>query len=476
MGFKLNIATMSVLAGCIGFSLAVAIRPRILFFVATIVTLVIAGTTHYFVPSFKPIWWVSYGEVFLLFIPAILSLNRRKLNPIYSELSTVVVVLIICFFSVSFISSFISKSPLIQFIAAAKSYFMFGGLWLFLAVYPLSEKIIVNWLKCLLGIGLIQIVPVLYQFIFVRSWRIAHSTCLIDKLESADSVVGTFGGSQIAGGLGAVLVFFLIVCMIVLLSFSKTKKLSRKKIALFLFVLWFPILFTEVKAAFIYLPVSIIFLYREYLYRQPVKFFKIMIYMCIIIAVMFVSLEKIHFSIRGNNWQQNFIHGFAYSFKTDDAPAVLWNNRKPGFSRISVLQFWWQQHDMNNLLETLIGHGLGSSRTQGLVEGSQVARFNGKKLDYTGLSSLLWEVGIIGTSIFLALMVAMYVLSGKLSVSKKLLDWHQFLARGLQSTIPLIALSLLYRNDIPFAASMMFVVMLIFGLINWINNQVRYPK
>ncbi len=73
--------------------------------------------------------------------------------------------------------------------------------------------------------------------------------------------------------------------------------------------------------------------------------------------------------------------------------------------------------------------------------------------------------------IFAAIILLMYILAGRLSQHVRLADWQRSLAAGLQAVMPLVLLSLPYRNDIPFAAPMMFITMGVFGLIFWLNNQ-----
>ena len=452
------------------FSIVISLRSKWLLCVTTIFTLVIAGSAGYLYPSLKVLWWISYGQAFLLFLTALPHLSRHKpaKSALHPGFSKTLLILLFAFILTAFLASIMAKSPLKQTITAVKSYFMMGGVWFFLALYPLRRKTIVCWLKILFGIGLLQIFPVLYQYLFIRSWRMEHN---INPLEAADSVVGTFGGSQVAGGLGAALAFYLILCLIVWLAFSKLRGFSWKKDSPVLFLLWFPILFMEVKAAVIYLPLAVITLYREYSFQQPKKFLQILLLLGVVVLEMIFSLELLHFhsTHKKGNFSHHIDPSFSYSFKLmPEDPDLV---KKARISRINVLQFWRGQHGLRNPVVTLIGHGLGSSRTQGLVMGSEAMHWSGKKIDYSGLSTFLWEIGLLGTAIFLSIILMLYILAGRLSRHVSLAEWQRSLAAGLQAILPLVLLSLPYRNDIPFAAPMMFITMGIFGLISWLNNQ-----
>ncbi len=459
-----------LLVFCTICSLAISCQPKLLLYVTTVFTLVIAGSAGYIFPSLKTMWWISYGQIFLLSLPALYYLGRQELarTVLCPKISKTILALLFAFIFTAFLSSILAKFPLKQTITSFKSYFMMGGLWFFLALYPIKDKCIVRWLKLLFGIGLLQIFPVLYQYLFIRSWRLEHN---INPMDAADSVVGTFGGSQTAGGLGAVLAFYLILCLIVWLAFTKSRRFFWKKDGPVVFLLWLPILFMEVKAAVIYLPVAIITLYREYSYQRPKKFLRILLLLSVVVSVMVLSLELLHYrtSLKKGNFTHHIVHAFSYSFKSRSGNSAM--AEKGRFSRVSVLQFWKEKHGLKNPVVTLLGHGLGSSRTQGLVTGSEAVRWSGVDIDYSGLSTFLWEVGLLGTMIFAAIILLMYILAGRLSQHVRLADWQRSLAAGLQAVMPLVLLSLPYRNDIPFAAPMMFITMGVFGLIFWLNNQ-----
>ncbi len=463
---------------CTVFSLAIALRPKWLLFLTTIFTLVIAGSAGYLFPPLKVMWWISYGQVSLLSLAALYYTYRQKPTKtlLYPRLSKTILVLLSSFILITIFSSIRAEIHLDQAVTALKSYFMMGGLWIFLALYPLRGQTIASWLKILFGIGLLQIFPVLYQYFVVRSWRLEHN---INPGDAADSVVGTFGGSQTTGGLGAVLAFYLILCLVVWLAFSKSRKFSWKKDGPVLSLLWFPILFMEVKAAVFYLPCAVVTLYRKYSYQRPKFFLQTLLLLSIVITVTVFSLDFLHYRqvLKKGGFLHHIEHAFSYSFKSlpgdpgKTKKAKSFQVKKAKFSRISVLQFWQEKHGLRNPVVTLTGHGLGSSRTQGLLMGREARHWPGKKIDYSGLSTFLWEVGLLGTVIFIVIILLLYILAGKLSRHVLLVDWQRSLAAGLQAVMPLILLSLPYRNDIPFATPMMFIVMGVFGLIFWINNQ-----
>ena len=71
----------------------------------------------------------------------------------------------------------------------------------------------------------------------------------------------------------------------------------------------------------------------------------------------------------------------------------------------------------------------------------------------------------------LSLFFIAFINAGRGAKDQNLLNWERGLAAALQAFLPVIFLSMMYRNDVPYAAPMMFIVMATFGLISWLNRQ-----
>ena len=69
------------------------------------------------------------------------------------------------------------------------------------------------------------------------------------------------------------------------------------------------------------------------------------------------------------------------------------------------------------------------------------------------------------------LLATSYRQAAKLARAEELEPWCRALALALRAAAPVFAVSILYRNDIPDAAPMMYIAALCFGLIGWMRQR-----
>ena len=458
-GFLTRLSDTTVVVLTLGALVAVvlSLRPVLLLWFVTLITLVVAGSIRFFLPQLGQVWWVAYGAAFLLFVPALLGARvpASSAEPKSVLLGVSTIVLLIDMVA----ASALALSPGQQIIFASKSLFMFGGVWALFALMPLSSDTVKSWLKGLLFIGLIQWAPAFYQYLVVRTSRQARG---LGDISAADSVVGTFGGSMEAGGLTAVLAFFLAGSILVLTGLHRAGALSGRRLMLLIAVLGVPLLLMEVKVVFIYLPIGLAVIFRRDLLRRPVKTLLWGSVVCGLLAGGIAAYQYLHWSVRGTTIEESVEKSFSYSFSRSTETGAL--------TRRGVIEFWWDKHGMDNLSETIIGHGLGAARTQGQTLGTMAVKYYPAKIDRTGVAMFLWDFGILGTAAFFCMLFGTFLRAGRIAKTVAV-TWQAGLAAGLQAVCVLAGLSSLYRNDIPYAAPMMFLLMGLFGLTAWLGKQ-----
>ena len=455
-----NDTLVMVLVGAL-FACVFMVRPIALLWFTALLTLVVVGIVKYLYPSLSQISWLAYGSSFLLFGSALMYARS-------SGQQSVLLTLSVCLFLLVAASSTALALPdPKQVLVASKSLFMFGGIWAVLAWAPLKEEAVWTWLKGLAVIGAVQWMPALYQYFFVRATRLDEG---LGRVSASDSVVGTFGGSTEGGGMTGALALYMIVVIFVLLALYRDGLLKRGQLAWLGLFLGVPLLLTEVKAIFFYIPVSLLVLFGGDLVRKPL----LAIGWGLVAVVFFVGLlfayQALHWSAKSSDLQQNIREKFLYSFQKEGG----YRARQSGvLTRLGVIEFWWQEHNEESRVEMLVGHGLGASRTTGQLEGSVAARYEAK-IDSTGLAAMLWDFGVFGVVAILGIFGAAFWRAGRLAKEELLGERQRALARGLQAVIPLLLMSMVYRDDIPYAAPVMFMAMCILGLVSWLNRQVSY--
>jgi hypothetical protein len=449
-------------------SLFLLFQPLLLLWVVTFSTLIFAGIVAYHFPSLNKLWWAGYILSAMLYVSALLhSLflrNSDKKRRSSSHLGYPILGLV----GISLLSTIVNKAPAWQVVLAIKSMFLYGGVWAALALIKFTPTQIKQWLLGLLGIGLVQALPVAYQFVFVRSARIASG--LGAQAETADSVVGTFGGSMEGGGYGAVLGLYACILFVGLFAFQRAGLIKRFDLFWMLGLLVPPLLLTEVKAVFIYLPIGFAFLYRDVLKTRPLAFVSGALLVLSFGMILLIGYQLIHWSgDKGESFTDNVTHYFGYSFgdKFEGKEATVYGR----MTRREVLEFWWDKHGTDEILTTLIGHGLGASRTSGLDTGHIAKKYAPLQIDLSALSTLLWDVGVIGVLAVLMTLFLGYVQAGRLAGSLQLEAWQRAVAACLQIMFVWTAINLGYDRSVTTAAPMTFILMVSLGLVEWLNRQ-----
>lgn len=448
---------------------ALVTQPVLLLWLTMLSTLFIAGAVKYFVTGFDRIWWVGYGLAASMYLAALLHLLavRRPRAFHHTAPARALAVLLLLFVALILGAAVANAVPIGQFAAASKSWLLYGGVIALLAAVPLKPDTVRRWGLAILVLACMQVLPVVYQFLFVRGRRLDLGIGAT-ATEASDSVVGTFGGSMEGGGMSAVLAFFLCVVIAFVLLARKHQVVGRARAAVLVGLLGVPLLLMEVKIAFVYLPLMLLLVYRAAILRNPLGFIAGAMLTIAVGAAGLLAYQNFHWDKTGRDVGGNVERFFGYSFEQQ---ASIERYRAGVMTRREAVEFWWDRHDSSSLAPALFGHGFGAARTEGLALGSAAAPNWPRKIDMTGASSLLWELGIVGTGLFLASLVAGFVACSRMSKLSTLLPWQRALAGSLQVLFVLTVVSLPYRNDIPYAAPMMFLLMSGFGLTFWLGRQ-----
>jgi hypothetical protein len=77
-----------------------------------------------------------------------------------------------------------------------------------------------------------------------------------------------------------------------------------------------------------------------------------------------------------------------------------------GLNRSTAVPFWWSQHGMNDPVATVIGHGIGASFHSETDPGHIERKYAGYSVGLTGLSTLLWDVGLLGAMLYMGVLLA----------------------------------------------------------------------
>ncbi|QBE62526.1 hypothetical protein [Pseudoduganella lutea] len=240
------------------------------------------------------------------------------------------------------------------------------------------------WLL-LIAIAIVQLPLVTYQHFFMMA---THGW---------DGVVGSFGH-----GLSPVLIVFVLAAMLYTLSRWTRNLIPGWQVAAAFIVGMAIILLGEVKIVLVWLPVGVAFVLRRKLLRNVLN---LVAFICLA-SVFFVGTYAAY---KVMYWGEVEKTGGTLSEKLDSVVGYAFdpdgvNDQTGEISRVASLALW-ARDPLTGGVERFIGYGPGStsiSATTGM--GKIAARYRGLAVGSTAVSTLLWDVGLLGMSAFILML------------------------------------------------------------------------
>jgi hypothetical protein len=188
---------------------------------------------------------------------------------------------------------------------------------------------------------------------------------------------------------------------------------------------WFiiPILMTNAKSVILFFGCSFLLTFKRQFRKKPMlTLITSCIFAAMMVGIVFYHFSEVHKYTKDKRYMPRNISEYIdrtihYNFATD----------RDDLTRFSAIMFWFKEHSMNrNLLETLFGHGLGATKDSGTIVGHLLTsgKYRGMGLSKTSLTGLLWDIGFIGTGLFILIFVFAFFTAGNL-VSNQTLSQDQ---------------------------------------------------
>jgi len=448
--------------------LAVVIRKEFLLYFCMLIALVVSGLAQLYYPPLSFVRWIVPITASLLlihFIPAMIG-GRTESRSLPWLLRWAIL-----FFFVAIFSSVLHWRGAFGFVQGAKLYFQLWGLMLGVILIAWQPTIIDRVLKALFVLALIQLPFVLHQYFFIAPEREGLWHLLIVPL---DVVSGTMGAQRFGSGKNSVLSIFLISVFGVLVSLWREKAIRWWVFLGALPCLLAPLFLNESKFAIVLLLVVLGYVLRRDVYQHPLRFLIVSTVTVLLVTGLLASYslsfgkgktitETVQTTIDSNTGSRGY------------ASLVL--------NRVTVISFWASQHGINDLAGTLVGHGLGASHESSESALASYAttladrRFRGYGIGLTGISSILWDTGIIGLIAILAMFASAFFSARRLSRFFVSDAWHRGVFEGMQAVILAAGLMLFHSNYFVLDPSLQSLVYFVFGYIGFwtLRTAVKPP-
>jgi len=445
-------------------AVALILPLRWLVVALVILSFVVTGQLTYFAHIDKALW-LPYLLAALLLIRFPLDRMQRSRHSRYESNSapktpTALKAFITLYLATVVASTLINASPPLQVFVSSKEYLFLWGLYLVCAAGLIKPELVVRiwvWLPWLM---VLQLPLIFYQRFVVMPLRIGTGSAF-------DAVVGAFGGNPFGGGASGAMGMFCVIGIVIALARWRAHFIPGWQAVLLICAGLLSIGLAEIKFMVLLLPVAFGLLFVRELARKPIQGV-IMISVGFVLAFGILLGYKAQYGLQtkgGQTTQEYFERMFQ---KNTDIDFVDMRTRQIG--RVASVVFWYHEHDFRDPARLLLGHGAGASREGSFVVGDAQARY-GFQLTRSSVGILLWEVGLIGTLAYIAMLGAAYMALFRQSGESWRSPESKATSASMAVAVAVFALSIPYDPSIMIGHQLMVLLMLCLGYAAMMNGQ-----
>lgn len=390
----------------------------------TFITLILCGLVQYFT-GMQSVLWIPF---FLTLLMVGLMVMQTRESPLHLDAQeTIILALYFSFLLLAGASTLLQGGVTVA-IVAFKNEIALSLVMICLLLGFCRESQIYRATRYLYWVFYAQVPVMIYQVLLVVPQRVAQR----GEEEKWDSVVGTFGGDPMGGGNTAAMGLFCLLIMLLKLSEYKHGLTTFKSMALHIILGFGLCIIGEVKFVILLSPLFLAWVWISSSYVKDVSkinlktLLLIVIGMLVLIGLSVMILAWYYSSAFGGDPTKSafsvFIDSLSYIFD----PNYIMSTGELG--RFTTFLFWLKNNDLWGLSGTLFGYGLNATNSGSSVSPGFLNIVYNLILDSTSLSMLLWEIGVIGTLLFIGLFI--YIL--KVCQPKPVLALEQLDAQDLQ--------------------------------------------
>jgi hypothetical protein len=421
-------------------------------------TLLITGPLAMHFPQFGRLAWL-FSILGLFLIGAAILYEGTNRNP-HRPSAPLFVALSALFMVYAIGMLFVSEGSITQALSAIKRYFQYWGLMFALAAVPFLQKQVRRWIVFLVLLGLIQLPFALYQRIVLMPLRLN----MPDSVVPVDIIAGTFEGSITGGANNNVMALLLIVLITGLLAAYRESVIRGSTLLWTILPLAAPLALGETKMAAVLLPAALAIVSLDLIRKRPFVFLAGSMVTVAAAGVLMWSYVA-HQATEGRSgmtFEQRLQENIDYNFGSRGYYGGASLNRG------SVIPFWWDKHGGDDPVGTIVGHGIGAAHGSPGADsvGHMDGRYRGFAIGLTAASTLLWDVGLFGFGLIMAIYASAFFAAGKL-VGQASPGLDRAICRTLQASVLLLGLMIFALDVVLLAPSMQVLTSLTFGLIAW---------
>ena len=429
--------------------------------------MVFSGLAEMYLPMLRHIRWaVALGGGMLVVIALFKWMVSEK-KPLANNISNgvnispgIVPFLVFALLLGSVFSGLLNTGLSIETLVGLKGYFQVAGILMAFYFFGLSGKLSTRFFLALIPLALLQVPFALHQYFVLLPTRLTQYAAR-HGVVAPDVVVGTFIGTAGGGGGNAILASLQVIAICLLLALWMHGRIKFKTAFITSMACVVPVVLNESKIMFVMVPLVLGWLFRDYLLKHTFKFIVGILVLVLLMGAMFLFYAALPRAQGKFTPEQYFANAMRYNLGTQGYGTLALN-------RTTVYPYWLERHGIDNIPQTLIGHGPGSSIEggSGLTRSTLAGKkYPGVGIGLTSFSALLWEIGVLGLGIVVALHWAAFVQAGRLAKLNLFSATEKATLVAAQAAVIVLFLNLPHNNYFVFEIGYQTLQFMIFGYI-----------
>ncbi len=250
-----------------------------------------------------------------------------------------------------------------------------------------------------------------------------------------------------------------------LLALWKNKVISTVRTLVISAVILAPVMINEAKVSVVYVVTVFLVIFRRDIFRNLTRFIGVGILTTAIVAIMFVAYMKQAPEGKVQSWSDLITYTLEYNLEEADS-------QEGKLSRGGAMKLWLEDH--GSVTNTLLGYGVGVTRAD---DHNDLAKKLGISdplsfgIGNIAVIAILWESGIIGFAIIVALFMVAFRNANELERRYAGNMEQSGIFLGLQGAIAVLFISLWHKNFFVFHIGYQAIVVTMFGyLAYWLRQ------
>lgn len=423
------------------------VRPVWIMWLVLFLGLLVTGILPLYVTALatKAAWGVSllcFILMFLAFLKGATSSDAQRNTPAFIWVA-------LGFLVYALLNSLIQWHSAGEFLGGFKRYFHMWGLLFALCWFVIDERDIQRWRVFIIIIALVQLPFVIHQLMVFVPLR--ENT---PGLAAIDVVAGTFGATITGGGANAEMATFLLIVLAFLLARLREQLITLREFLLVAPFISAPLFLGETKVILVLFPLMLLVLYRRELILRPLYGLAMLIVGMLLTAALGYAYINL---TRAESFLELVDNTLSYNvYEIGYGGAYL--------NRTTVLTFWAERQGVHDPLSFMFGNGLGSSHMP--TAGHVAMRYPLYGIGLTATSTLLWDMGVFGLSLFAAIHVLAWRSAGRL-LRESVVPAVRADAAAIQAALVLFGFYLFYRMAVLETLSFQIVFAVLLGYLAW---------